>query len=63
MPTHTLEFDAVLFDMVRPASLLLSDASCALSLTPRCPLARTQDGTLINSTPAVNEVWKSFAIK
>ncbi|CED82178.1 Predicted haloacid-halidohydrolase and related hydrolases [Phaffia rhodozyma] len=36
MPSHTLEIDAILFDM---------------------------DGTLINSTPAVNGVWEDFAKK
>lgn len=36
MPDHTIQFDAILFDM---------------------------DGTLINSTPAVNAVWQDFADK
>lgn len=64
MPAHTLDFDAILFDMVR-----CSLSSFALDLARAAepvwtPLTHLdQDGTLINSTPAVNANWKQFAEK
>lgn len=57
MPSTTIELDAVLFDMVRACFL----AILALALTSLHHFV--QDGTLIDSTPAVNAVWRAFGAK